>query len=439
MNTTITSFTNEYIRIGRGFVSSTISVVNAYVAYNNGSTSGKLKLYAYLQSLEGVSKVRSEFYGIQLAEPTPAVQEIKQPEQEPVLHIENETKKEPTLSEYERLCIELKNKKIEQARLMEEKRIAQDLKDKEHARMMEEKRVAQDEKKIALKEKKLRQEHDIEMMKLQFKSNCFIQTMDFQKEVNNMNRYMSAGFVNRKTEYVVLGTASNVHIEYDSAIDNLNELEYKDDIKNPIEKCFNDKTVELKMVDETVEKAISLKSMINIHEMIISKLDTNEISQDIKNRIMDEYDNVCSIVDDLDVSDDHAKQYIKISNSEIRRLKDIETEARLYARVHTSSYKRCLEENTKMNDKLGRKSMLPVMDYIVSENNIRSGSNQSILIDCYCCSKEVSIKDAHRSHILAKELGGSCDKENIRVCCKECNLDMGIMDLELYKSSKCSL
>ena len=296
-----------------------------------------------------------------------------------------------------------------------------------------------EEKKLALKhveeEKNRNLTRELEMAKLQFKSECFNRTMDFQKELNNRNRYLSAGFVDRRTEYVALGTASSVHIEYDSAIDNLNEMPYDNNVKEPIERCFKDQSVELTMVDETVAKAIPLSAMINIHQFIISKLDTTEMSNEIKQKIVDEYENVHAIIEEIEV-DDNAKTYIEISSTEIKRLKEIETEARLYSRVHTKAYNRSLEENTKMNDKIARKSLLPTLEYLVAENNIRLDDQNNTIIDCYCCATSINIKDAHRSHIVAKELGGSCDKSNVRVCCKSCNLDMGIMDLELYKSSK---
>ena len=400
MNSVITNFANDYIRISQGFVTSTISVVNAYIRFNNGSTAGKLKLYAYLQSLNGVSKVRSEFYGIELIEPTetPLVEEVVTPVVEEVKEVKEVV---VVMSDYERMCLELKEKKMEQARMMQE------------TRLMEQKKM--EERKLALKQSEKEKDRnltkELELMKIQFKSECFNKSMEFQKEVNNQNRYLSAGFVDRKTEYVTLGTASNVHIEYDSALDNLNEMKYDIDVKKPIEQCF-----------------------------IISKLDTNEISNEIKQKIAEEYESVNAIVDEIEVKDsNNTKTYIEISSNEIKRLKDIETEARLYSRVHTKVYNRCLEENTKMNDKIARKSLLPAMDYVVTENNIRSDNANNVLIDCYCCQTTLNIKDAHRSHIVAKELGGSCDKSNIRVCCKACNLDMGIMDLEVYKSSKSKL
>lgn len=431
MNTTITNFTNEYIRFGNGLVSSTITVVNAYIAYNNGSTAGKLKLYAHLQGLDGVSKVRSEFYGMELVQPTqPVAQPVAQPVVEPTQPAVAQSVVEPTMSEYEMKCLELKERKIEQARELEEIRI-------EETRKLKERKYEEARK---LKERELEHQTEIEQMKMRFKSDCFERTMSFQQEVNNQNRYLTAGFVNRKTEYIALGTASNVHIEYDSAIDNLNELGFNNSVKEPIEKCFKDQVVDIKMVDEKMEKAIPLSTMINIHHFIISKLDTNELSEGIKQKIVEEYEKeeyteVKNIINDLDVSLDDAKRQIQILTTEIMRLREIEAEARLYSRVHTKSYNRCLSENKKMMDKIGRKSMLSPQEYVVPENNIRFDKQYNQIVDCYCCGTAIDIKDAHRSHIVAKELGGSCDKENIRICCKKCNLGMSIMDLEEYKAS----
>jgi 5-methylcytosine-specific restriction endonuclease McrA len=251
---------------------------------------------------------------------------------------------------------------------------------------------------------------------------------------------MTAGFINRKTDYVVIGTASNVQIQYDSAIDNLNELELVVSVKDPIINCFKDQVVEVKMVDDKMERAIPLSTMIDIHHFIISKLDTNELSEGIKQKIVEEYEKeeyheVKNIINDLDVSLDDPKRQIEILTTEIMRLKEIEAEARLYSRVHTKSYNRCLSENKKMVEKIGRKSMLSHQEYVVHENNIRFDEQYNQIVDCYCCGTAIDIKDAHRSHIVARELGGSCDKNNIRICCKKCNLGMSMMDLEEYKVS----
>ena len=340
------------------------------------------------------------------------------------------------MTEFEIKCLELKLTKIRSLEAMKAKELqAQEAMKAKDLEMKAMKIRSQE----AMKAKELQQIHDIEEMKMRFKADCFNKTMDFHREVNNQNRYLNAGFVDRKCEYLAIGTASNVHIVYDSAIDNLNELKYGEDLKNPIKQCFKNQSIDIKMVDETVEKGIPLSAMINIHQFIINKLDTDELSDQVKQKIINEYEKeeyaeVQEIVETIDIEDKKTKNYISISMDEISRLQKIESDARLYARVHSKAYERSLNENTKMSNKLGRKSMLPIMDYIVSENHIQC-VGRNIIVDCYCCGNSSNIKDCHRSHIVAKELGGSCDVENIRICCKDCNLGMGIMDLETYKNS----
>ncbi|KAG2907616.1 hypothetical protein PC117_g20159 [Phytophthora cactorum] len=68
----IDRFIASNIRFGPGLSQSTLDVVDAYVRWN-GSTAGKRRLYAYLQSQPGVWKVRTVFHGLALVmEPTPA-------------------------------------------------------------------------------------------------------------------------------------------------------------------------------------------------------------------------------------------------------------------------------------------------------------------------------------------------------------------------------
>lgn len=62
----IARFTESRIQVGAGLTASSVAVADAYVSFNGGSTVGKLKLYEYLQTLNEVTKVRSEFIGLAL-------------------------------------------------------------------------------------------------------------------------------------------------------------------------------------------------------------------------------------------------------------------------------------------------------------------------------------------------------------------------------------
>jgi len=143
MNTTFEKFVDAHLRIGNGLLSSTVAVANAYIAFNNGSTAGKLKLYAYIQAIPGVSKVRSEFHGVELVT-MPAAAPIPTP---------------PTtgLSEFEKRMLELAEEKMRRKELFkkqEQERLAKE-KAEEQERLAKEK--AEEQERLA-KEKAEEQE-----------------------------------------------------------------------------------------------------------------------------------------------------------------------------------------------------------------------------------------------------------------------------------------
>lgn len=53
---------------------------------------------------------------------------------------------------------------------------------------------------------------------------------------------------------------------------------------------------------------------------------------------------------------------------------------------------------------------------------------------CYICEHEIRIEDFEAGHVIAKAFGGSNELDNLRAICKECNRDMGTMNLETYKT-----
>jgi hypothetical protein len=67
MSAAIDSFVTTHLRLAPGKTAKTTDVVSAYTAFNKGST-GKLKLYARVQAMDGVKKVRQTFTGIELIE-----------------------------------------------------------------------------------------------------------------------------------------------------------------------------------------------------------------------------------------------------------------------------------------------------------------------------------------------------------------------------------
>ena len=58
---------------------------------------------------------------------------------------------------------------------------------------------------------------------------------------------------------------------------------------------------------------------------------------------------------------------------------------------------------------------------------------------CYCCGIIIQRYHGgwHCSHVIARDKGGSSSVDNLRTCCRHCNLSMGNCNLYVYiKNSK---
>lgn len=57
---------------------------------------------------------------------------------------------------------------------------------------------------------------------------------------------------------------------------------------------------------------------------------------------------------------------------------------------------------------------------------------------CYCCSTQIQRYHAgwHCSHVISYDKGGPTTVENMRTCCKHCNLSMGNCNLYVYIQKK---
>lgn len=53
--------------------------------------------------------------------------------------------------------------------------------------------------------------------------------------------------------------------------------------------------------------------------------------------------------------------------------------------------------------------------------------------NCYCCNEEVNVTNFEAGHIIPRVFGGKNEISNLKVICKVCNRDMGIMNLNDYK------
>lgn len=56
---------------------------------------------------------------------------------------------------------------------------------------------------------------------------------------------------------------------------------------------------------------------------------------------------------------------------------------------------------------------------------------------CYCCGAQLTRnKGWHCAHVKAHDKGGETTVQNLRTCCRHCNLSMGNCNLYVYMSEK---
>lgn len=59
--------------------------------------------------------------------------------------------------------------------------------------------------------------------------------------------------------------------------------------------------------------------------------------------------------------------------------------------------------------------------------------NNSLTGICQCCLREpISINNYDASHIMAERKGGETTLDNLKPCCRMCNLSMGTMDMNEF-------
>lgn len=65
---------------------------------------------------------------------------------------------------------------------------------------------------------------------------------------------------------------------------------------------------------------------------------------------------------------------------------------------------------------------------------ISNFGEESRVGECTICSEKITENSFHAGHIISAYNGGSTCLSNLEPICKDCNLDMGVCDLRVYKS-----
>ncbi len=406
------------------------NVGRAWVEFNN-SSSGKINLYKYLETLPNVSKTKTMFKGLS----------IKQDIVAPLAHRQ--------MTAYEEAMLEIEKQKLEQQDRLKEKELAsQDrLKDKEIASQdrLKEKELASQER---MKEKELEQQERFKQMDKEEKEKDRL----FMQQENNKNRALftkDAGY-NKYLDGEFYGTPSRQYITKEGAIAMIGYSVYEHS------NHMDSNTIEYinECIEEVIEEVPVIDHQLNtIHveacevKQVIDKLDAFKekvmSEQDILNKLM--LDGIKEIKSHLQV----LQSKLDKSNTQLRssvleksideccRTKKVEN---VFAQANMIVGNGELGEPTSsLNDlsTVNAKGGAHISKYLRSINRVRADSD-SILYACCCvCGVEYKLSDMERCHDIPRSVGGSWEKKNIFVGCKTCNREMGNKEsLRQFKANR---
>ncbi len=393
MTTSVIDFTAQCLAFGATFRASTIDIVAAYVQFNNGSTTGKMKLYAHLKTIQGVSKNGTTYTGLKLKQtekaapaPTPATTPALVPA--------------PTMDAYQTEMLKLKQQKVQMQKEREERQ-AKEQKEREE-------RQAKQAAEFKLRDEALAKElkgMDIKMKQMEVESQATLKQMDledkekdrqFYREENNKNRKMTSmvGY-NKYLDMMVYGTPSQQFVDCHSFIENASFQAFK----------------QIGSIDTSVEESIA---SIARHAAKVVPIVEHGTTKDIEAIDVEEVMTVVAAIEErnepvkkaLTKLTDKASTIAEIAVSDQSRMIDSEYTVKL----------------SKQNPEK-HKTMKSKFDYIKQVND----DNSLITIKCGCCRKQINIKDneCHRCHDVPRSQGGDCSVDNIFLCCSGCNLNMG--------------
>lgn len=413
MNQTIETFVQTRMLVDSTKSVDTSAVVNAYVTFNGGSTAGKIKLYAHIQNMIGVSKVRQTFLGITLIQEVEPQATVVEP---PVIMVEPpatiiEPQATPVaaddgLTAYQRamLIIEQERTAIKAQKVAIEAATAKEI----------EAQKAATAKEIA--EMQTQTKKDIENMRNASKQemkHIDIQEKEkdraFIREENNKNRqmYVETRF-NRFVDPRIYGTPAKQYIEQESFNQMVGFQSFLDtpafdvDIHNVINGEVKSAAVDVPVFKKGTTELMSVIDVADVPQIFerIEERTGSKINMNLKSKIED---------------------IPRMAVSDVRHIKN--------------EYTRKQEHQAMVSIK-GNTAMKP-RDAYMREINRPYYKGTKRMVVCACCRKHIEMETAacHRAHDIPKSDGGSYSKENIYLTCADCNLAMGdVMSVVDYQS-----
>lgn len=412
----IEQFIAQKTELGSEFNILCKTLADKYVEFNNGNTTGKMKLYAHLKTLNGVSKTRTHFIGIRV------IETIVQPiiEQTPVVQVNAdinykleklrlmEKVAKETAEREEKLAKETaqREEKIAKEKAMhEEKMIQMKLQSEEKLRLMEVEMqkmlgAKKIETKVQITEMTIKKDMDIIHIKMEDNE----KHRKWMEHENNKNRLMTSTVrYNQYLDARVYGTPSQQYITVDSLKDTLQFRSF-----------MATRDVNSNMINDAIDSKIDLIENIEVKENNTTKK-VNVIRTE----------NVPEII--KDIADNHNDK------EKINYVMD-PLGSKLMEFKHETNHgdKRTLptmyEDQINTNDKNTKKSLTDKVQLAERSKLCNlSKKNDKYHVNCFCCNTAIPLLDAmcQRGHNLPKSKGGSFADFNVELICANCNISMG--------------
>jgi len=437
MTSIIETFVSNSLKVSSTGKISTKILSDAYIKFNKGSSSGRNKMYAYLKSIEGVTKTATHFNGV----------EFSAVSQSPVANVHTT----PIMSAFELAQLEIARENAI-ARLAMEERIAAEMAEIAREKKESEERIAAEMAEIA-REKKESEERIAAGIELRKKEQAEARILAEQENKKHQERMAQ---IKLEHKNIIANNLARTDKEL---------AEMKEASKERLRKIDLENAQVLKQMDQDFYREENNKNrqmylLTKFNKYVDPKIYgtpskqyiTAESLRDIMS--YDHFDKNSSMDNShiLDIVEESSEVIPIVRNGltkevqaiDIQKLPECAPESLRNRMVDVPVIATRDEHRNISNDyELKKEAQQPLIHktpkqktkYVKAQNNIRN-ANGKIVIDCYCCANEIELESSgcHRAHDISQAEGGDWSNENVFLTCSSCNHDMEQLRVVDYKT-----
>ncbi len=462
MSVSIVAFVEAKLIQGANLSTPISAIGHAWSRFNNHSSTGRNNLYKYLSALDGVTKNKTTFTGICLRDPelpTTSIQPVVSEEVSSITPtpmtafeaamIQIELAKVAAMKESDEKKLQSELAKVAAMKESEEKKLQSELAKVAAMKESEEKKLQSELAKVAAMEAKIvadnmnaQRQFEIEKQKIesnekialqQIEAKIFLQREQFKHMSleNNKNRQM---FNHEHPKFhplldlQVYGSHTNQYVVAESLAKNVIANVFVHDVfPGLVPKNESLQTEALVAVNEVITEVLSeeiecLPVIGIVHSTkSVPVIDINKVNTSVQ-----------TIVDKCSSNGHILNKSHSWIDSLVKKCDHIKVVSKqdTFNKRYQTHY-----EFSRNDTSIDRNNGSPKHKYLTARNMREIDTNNVEIIRCYVCACPLGIdsKATHRSHNVPKSDGGSWSIDNVRLCCANCNQDMGdSMTIEEY-------